>query len=56
MKRFKSARHVQLFASIHDPIYNLYHFPRNLLTSADHREMRQTATKMWREIACLKAV
>ncbi|MDT6942405.1 IS6 family transposase [Brucella pseudogrignonensis] len=54
MKRFKSARHVQRFASIHDPIYNLHHFPRNLLTSANHRELRQTATNMWREIACMK--
>jgi len=37
-----------------DPIYNLHHFPRDLLTSADHRELRQAATNMWREIACLK--
>ena len=29
MKRFKSARHVQRFVSIHDPIANLFHFPRN---------------------------
>lgn len=55
MKRFKSARHLQRFTSIHDPIYNLHHFPRNLLTSSDHRELRQTATDMWREIACLKS-
>jgi putative transposase len=27
MKRFKSARHLQRFASVHDPIYNLHHFP-----------------------------
>lgn len=55
IKRFKSARHVQRFTSIHDPVYNLHYFPRNLLSSADHRELRQTATNMWREIACLKA-
>lgn len=55
MKRFKSERHLQRFASIHDPIYNLHYFPRNRLTSADHREMRLTATNMWREIACLKS-
>ena len=55
MKRFKAARHVQRFTSIHDPVYNLHYFPRNLLSSADHRELRQTATNMWREIACLKA-
>jgi putative transposase len=27
MKRFKSARHVQRFVAIHDPIANLFHFP-----------------------------
>ncbi|MDH0370166.1 IS6 family transposase [Brucella anthropi] len=55
MKRFKSARHVQRFTSIHDPIYNLHYFPRNKFSSADHRELRQAATSMWREIAYLKA-
>ncbi len=40
MKRFKSARHLNRFASIHDPIYNLHHFPRDRFTSADHRELR----------------
>ncbi len=55
MKRFKSARHVQKFTSIHDPIYNLHYFPRNQLNAADHRELRHAATNMWREIACLKS-
>ncbi len=55
MKRFKSARHVQKFTSIHDPIYNIYYFPRNQFDAADHRELRQAATNMWREIACLKS-
>lgn len=34
MKRFKSARHVQRFTSIHDPIYNLHYFPRNQFNAA----------------------
>lgn len=55
MKRFKSARHVQKFTSIHDPIYNLHYFPRNQFNAADHRALRQTATNMWCEIACLKS-
>ncbi|MBO1026733.1 IS6 family transposase [Ochrobactrum sp. SD129] len=55
MKRFKSARHLQRFTSMHDPIYNLYYFPRNQLTSSDHHQLRQTANNVWREIACLKA-
>lgn len=54
MKRFKSARHVQKFAFIHDPIYNLHYFPRSKFSSANHRELRQAATNMWREIACLE--
>ena len=41
--------------SIHDPIYNIYYFPRNQFDAADHRELRQAATNMWREIACLKS-
>jgi len=53
MKRFKSARHLQKFASIHEPIYNLHYFLRNKYSSADHRELRKAATNMWREIACL---
>lgn len=47
MKRFKSEPHLQRFASIHDPTYNLHYFTRNLLTSADHRELRPTATNIW---------
>ncbi|MEL4072816.1 DDE-type integrase/transposase/recombinase, partial [Ochrobactrum sp. GPK 3] len=53
MKRFKSARHLQRFASIHDPIYNLHRFPRHRFTSAIHRELRQTANTVWRNIAGL---
>ncbi|MBA8853253.1 putative transposase [Ochrobactrum intermedium] len=53
MKRFKSTRHLQCFASIHDPIYNLHHFPHDRFTSAIHRELRQTANTIWRGIAGL---
>lgn len=55
MKRFKSARHLQRFCSIHDTIYNLHYFPRNQLTASDHRQLRQDSTNMWREIAGLKS-
>jgi len=51
MKRFKSARHVQRFVSIHDPIANLFHFPRNQLTAADYRAARSQAFVTWAEIA-----
>src|SRR6186713_168461 len=51
MKRFKSARHVQRFVSIHDPIANLFHFPRNQLTAADYRAARAQAFEDWAEIS-----
>jgi putative transposase len=51
MKRFKSARHVQRFVSIHDPIANLFHFPRNQLTATDYRAARAQAFEDWAGIA-----
>lgn len=45
MKRFKSSRQRQRFVSIHGPITNLFHYPRNLLTSTQYRELR-TASMM----------
>jgi len=56
MKRFKSARHLQRFLSIHDPIANLHHFPRHSLSSADYRSLRSGAMNAWREIAELRVV
>ena len=55
MKRFKSARQLQRFVSIHDPIANLFHFPRNTLSSADHRDLRAAAMQIWAEIAHVTA-
>ncbi|MCT4576382.1 MULTISPECIES: IS6 family transposase [Alphaproteobacteria] len=55
MKRFKSARQLQRFASIHDPIANLFHLPRHKMTSADFRELRAAAMEAWRDIARLEA-
>ena len=55
MKRFKSSRQLQRFVSIHDPIANLHHFPRNKFSSTDHRELRHAALTAWREIACVTA-
>jgi putative transposase len=51
MKRFKSARHLQRFVSIHDPIANLYNFPRHAMSSSDYRALRSEAMVAWREIA-----
>ena len=51
MKRFKSARHLQRFVSIHDPIANLHNFPRHAMSSSDYRALRSEAMVAWREIA-----
>ena len=51
MKGFKSARHLQRFVSIHDPVANLFHIPRQDITSHHHRELRKEAMKIWNEIA-----
>jgi putative transposase len=50
MKRFKSRRQLQRFVSIHDPITNLFHFPRHSMQASDYRDMREAAMIMWREI------
>ncbi len=55
MKRFKSASQLQRFVSIHDPIANLFHFPRHALSSSDHRDLRRAAMATWRKIAHLAA-
>ncbi|MCM2477417.1 IS6 family transposase [Rhizobium sp. CG5] len=55
MKRFKSARQLQRFASIHDPIANLFNVPRHDIPSAHHRELRAAAIQAWHQIACLHA-
>jgi putative transposase len=51
MKRFKSARHVQRFVSIHDPIANLFHLRRDHVTASQHRAARSQTFEAWAEIA-----
>src|SRR5689334_18371559 len=51
MKRFKSARHVQRFVSIHDPIANLFHLRRDHVTATDYRAARAQAFEDWARIA-----
>jgi putative transposase len=50
MKRFKSSRQCQRFLSIHGPIANLFHHPRNRLTAAQYRELHMLAMQRWHEI------
>jgi putative transposase len=50
MKRFKSARQVQRFLSIHDPIANLFHLRRDHRPVADYRAARAQAFETWAEV------
>ena len=50
MKRFKSSGQAQRFLSIHDPIANLFHFPRNRLSAAEYRAARAQAFATWAEV------
>ena len=54
MTRFKSAQQLQRFASIHDPIANLFQISHHHISSANRRELRGTAMHMWSEIAHLQ--
>jgi putative transposase len=54
MKGFKSARHLQRFVSIHDPIANLFNIQRHDIPSHHHRDLRAAAMQMWNEIARLQ--
>ena len=51
MKRFKSARHLKRFVSIHDGVANLHTIPRHAMSSYDDRALRFEAMVAWREIA-----
>jgi putative transposase len=53
MKGFKSARQLQRFVSIRDPVANRFHIPRHDIQSDYYRELRTAAMQMWNEIARL---
>jgi putative transposase len=55
MKRFKSPRQLQRFVSIHDPVANLFHFPRHALSAADYRALRADAMNVWHDVAGIHA-
>jgi putative transposase len=55
MKGFKSARHLQRFVSIHDPVANLFYIPRQDIPSDHHRELQRIRRPHARDIAGLTA-
>ena len=52
MRRFKSAAHVQRFASVHGVVQNLFRVGRHLLRSTHHRLLRTRAFLVWDAVTC----
>ena len=52
MRRFKSARHVQRFLSVHGLVLNLCRVGRHLLRAAHHRLLRTCSFRVWDEVTC----
>ena len=52
MRRFKSAVHLQRFASVHGVVQNLFRVGRHLLRAAHHRLLRTRAFVEWESATC----
>ncbi len=53
MRRFKSARHLQRFASVHDQVGNLFMYCRNNTNAQQKREARDQAFEAWERVTCV---
>ena len=54
MRRFKSARHVQRFLSVHGLVLNLFRVGGHLLRAAHHRLLRARSFRLWDEVTCAR--
>ncbi len=52
MRRFKSAAHLQRFASVHGVVQNLFRVGRHLLRAVHHRLLRTQAFVAWDAVTC----
>jgi len=52
MRCFKSAAHLQRFASVHGVVQNLFRVGRHLLRSVHHRLLRTRAFLEWNAVTC----
>ena len=52
MRRFKSAAHLQRFASVHGIVQNLFRVGRHLLRAGHHRLLRSQAFVAWDAVTC----
>ncbi|MGB6366066.1 MAG: IS6 family transposase [Thermoanaerobaculia bacterium] len=53
MRRFKSAGQAQRFLSVHGVIQNLFRVGRHLVSSANHRMLRDRSFRTWRQETCV---
>jgi putative transposase len=51
MRRFKSARHAQIFLPIHAEVRNLFNLARHLIKANHYRNDRKAAFAAWAEVA-----
>ncbi len=51
-RRFKSAAHLERFATVHGVVPNLFRVGRHLLGSAHHRLLRTQAFGAWNAVTC----
>jgi putative transposase len=52
MRRFKSAGQAQRFLSVHGVIQNLFRVGRHLVSSANHRMLRDRSFAVWQQMTC----
>jgi putative transposase len=50
MRRFKSARHLQRFTSIHDQVANLFMHCRYNVNAQQNRQAREQAFEVWEAV------
>jgi putative transposase len=53
MRRFKSARQLQRFASVHDQVANLFMHCRYNTNAQQKRSVRAKAFKAWKRVTCV---
>jgi len=52
MRRFKSPGQAQRFLSVHGVVQNLFRVGRHLVSSANHRTLRDRSFGVWRQVTC----
>ena len=55
MQRFKSVRQAQRFLSAHSRIHNHFQLRRHLISATDYRSLRETAFRVWQDVAGVTA-